>query len=452
VAQAQDRALQAAGWQVWVGSEPTFTDRRAETPEWLSEALGGDKEARARQLTARLAAVRPGALLLRTLGRQYRGEPRPRWSYGLYARRDGASLWDGPPDPLLAPPGVDGPGIRAGTAALGPVLAGVLAERGWRVAEVVPDRPGVQRLLFRLDGVAPAADPGARPALLRDSPHDHPLPEQGPVDELTAAGDYLVTLADLVVAGCDQPVPVVELPAFAAVPDFLAFVQALQLAATRAGLRALVWRGFPPPVDATVAFTTVTPDPAVIEINMAPAADAARFLAGQRELYAAAQAVGLSPVRFHYNGTVTDSGGGGQLTLGGPSPEASPFFAAPQMLPRLVRYLVRHPVFSYGFATDYLGGASQAPRPDEGSWDRLLELKVALAHLGRIAEPSPELLWDSLSHFLARPARAGGVPRLSHARDPRAGHRPGAVVARRLRHAGPGGRGARTGLLGCGAA
>jgi len=31
---------------IWVGSEPTFTDRLAQTPEWLHQALGGDKECR----------------------------------------------------------------------------------------------------------------------------------------------------------------------------------------------------------------------------------------------------------------------------------------------------------------------------------------------------------------------------------------------------------------------
>ncbi|MFM1891077.1 MAG: hypothetical protein RLZ44_154 [Pseudomonadota bacterium] len=395
---AQDTELHSAGWQVWVGSEPTFTDRRAETPEWLSEALGGDKEARARDLVARLAAARPGALLLRTLGRQYRGEPHARWSYGLYARRDGAALWSGPPDPLLSGPADAASAPRA--TALAAALVGVLAGRGWAVTEVAGPHPGRARLLFRLDGATPDADPRTRPALLRGSVHDQPVPEQGAADDLAAVGDYLLILADLAVAGAAAPLPVVELPAFAEVAAFLAFLEALQLAANRAGLTTLVLRGFPPPVDAAVAFTTVTPDPAVIEINMAPAADAATFLDWQRELYAAARATGLSPVRFHYNGAVTDSGGGGQLTLGGPSPAASPFFVAPQLLPRLVRYLVRHPVLSYGFATDYLGGASQAPRADEGAWDRLLELKLALAHLGRVPAPSPELLWDSLSHFL----------------------------------------------------
>ena len=35
-----------------------------------------------------------------------------------------------------------------------------------------------------------------------------------------------------------------------------------------------------------------------------------------------------SPYRLYFNGTVADSGGGGQITLGGPTPQDSPFLKA----------------------------------------------------------------------------------------------------------------------------
>lgn len=81
----------------------------------------------------------------------------------------------------------------------------------------------------------------------------------------------------------------------------------------------MVLQGFSPPVDASVAWTTVTPDPAVIEVNQAPQPDVKRFLASMRDLFEAAQSQGLSPYRLQYDGTVSDSGGGGQFTLGGRS-------------------------------------------------------------------------------------------------------------------------------------
>ena len=49
----------------------------------------------------RLRERYPGSMILRTLGRQYAGEERPRWSLGLYQRRDARVLADGlPTDPL----------------------------------------------------------------------------------------------------------------------------------------------------------------------------------------------------------------------------------------------------------------------------------------------------------------------------------------------------------------
>lgn len=35
-----DRAVRERGLNLWVGSEPTFTDRYSQAPEWLSSALG----------------------------------------------------------------------------------------------------------------------------------------------------------------------------------------------------------------------------------------------------------------------------------------------------------------------------------------------------------------------------------------------------------------------------
>ncbi|HRJ80154.1 MAG TPA: transglutaminase family protein, partial [Planctomycetota bacterium] len=95
-----DARLRAAGLSIWIGGEPTFTDRWSFDPAWNFAALGADKEERARRMLAWRARRYPGCLILRTLGRQYPGEEAPRWSYGLYRRRDGHELWQGPPDPL----------------------------------------------------------------------------------------------------------------------------------------------------------------------------------------------------------------------------------------------------------------------------------------------------------------------------------------------------------------
>jgi uncharacterized protein (DUF2126 family) len=92
-----------AGVDIWVGAEPTFTLRGSEAPEWLSEALGGDKYGYALRLVEALRKQHPGSVVLRTVGRQYDREPTPRWSVGLLERRDGSAVWNGPADPLVGP-------------------------------------------------------------------------------------------------------------------------------------------------------------------------------------------------------------------------------------------------------------------------------------------------------------------------------------------------------------
>ena len=65
-AQAHDALLARSGLAIWIGAEPTFTDRRSQDPWWLTQPEGGDKEARARDLLLRLVpSLAGGARLLR---------------------------------------------------------------------------------------------------------------------------------------------------------------------------------------------------------------------------------------------------------------------------------------------------------------------------------------------------------------------------------------------------
>ena len=233
---AQDAVLRHRGVEIWVGAEPTFTDRTSQEPWWLFAAEGGDKEARALTLLAALARGLEAGPPERLAGRQFPGEAAPRFCHGVLA---GGALF------------------------------------------------------------------------------------------------------------------------------------------------------------------TAMPDPAVVEVNMAPAPDLATYLAWSEAVHAAAAEAGLSAERWRFNGQATDSGGGGQVTLGGPTPEASPFFRHPQLLPRLVRWLANHPSLSYAFAPECIGSASQGPRPDEGARERFEELVVALDRLERRGEHlGPAELWESLAPLL----------------------------------------------------
>ena len=264
--ETQDRTLAQSGIDIWLGSEPTFTNRKSQEPCWLTEAEGGEKEAHARALLLALAPELAGPVqLMRVEGRTYPGEHRPRFCYGALFSRHG------------------------------------------RPSEVEPES-----VLLDPAYVPRSVQPGAGEAWL-----------------------------------------------------------------------------------------TVTPDPAVVEVNMAPAHDLRSFALWAAAVYRAADSAGLSPLRYRYNGELTDSGGGGQITLGGPTPEQSPFFVWPQLLPGLVRYVNRHPALSYLFAPPCCGSSSQGPRADEGVRERFDELPVALDYLAARGDAAtPTDLWGSLSPLL----------------------------------------------------
>lgn len=363
-----DATLRAAGLCIWVGSEPTFTDRWAQTAEWLHAALGGDKRRRARHLLRGLC--RPGApeLLLRSEGRRYPGEDDPRWNYGLYQRRDGRPIWHGPPDPLCLDTAGDTAAAPIDIGALASTLAAAFDGSGW-IPQPADDGSTAQGRTLIVTR-SPIDDRPLRFRLVPD-------PDEGPA------------------------VARVELPRLASVDEFFRALRCLEQASLDCRLPTLVIAGWTPPVDETTALTTVTPDPAVIEVNSAPSHDATEFLRRSREIYDAAANGALAPYRLYFTGAVADSGGGGQITLGGPSPERSPFWIEPRLLPRLVAYFNRHPSLSYLYAHDHLGGGGQSARADERGADAFDELALELSLLAREQQPSAERVWRGLAPFLA---------------------------------------------------
>ena len=162
-----DARIASLGLTIWVGSEPTFTDRTAQSPEWLHQALGGDKEQRAKALLGGLCCRFPGGLVLRSVGRQYPGEERPRWNLGLYRRRDGAPIWHGPPDPVLA---ASAAAVPCDLDAWAAALAAELEARGLPVAPVAMEDALERRLLMRAAAAVPAPD-ATDPRLARPSVH-----------------------------------------------------------------------------------------------------------------------------------------------------------------------------------------------------------------------------------------------------------------------------------------
>jgi uncharacterized protein (DUF2126 family) len=393
-----DLAIVARGIAIWIGSEPTFTDASSFDPEWNGAALGPSKEARARSLIARMARRRPHALLLRSVGRQYAGESAPRWAYWLWERRDGRRIWSGPPDPLFAESRLESAiEARARCADAQTAIAEGLASEGWGVAMFETEHD--LRIVARLDGTTPAPDDER---LLLPSPHETITPESGLVDPLRADRIWLLRLRAVEIDGGAHAIRL-ELPDLGDVDGFATALELVARALEPLALPSLILAGHPPPVDATIALASVTPDPAVIEVNGAPASSARRFHEDAVAWHRVAAEEGLAPRRLFYDGEIGDSGGGGQLTIGGPSPDESPFFVEPMLLPRLIAFLNRHPSLSYLFAVDNVGPWSQSPRADEGLRPSFHELRLALSRIARGDTSSATTLDRAVLHGTLAP-------------------------------------------------
>ncbi len=359
-----DRAVSHCGLNLWVGSEPTFTDRHAQSPEWLSSALGGEKEERARTLASSLAEYLPGAMILRSTGRTYPGEAEPRWSIGLYRRCDGERFWQGPPDPLLA--SEDTVEIAADLASWAAALAAAFSDKGWR-ADISRYADAFRVVVY--------------------------------CQEETSEG--MIFVLSFAAADTEGKLSAqIELPAIGSTLLCQEVLRAVEQSAISAGLPTLIIAGEAPPTDDQFELTTITPDPAVIEINSAPNANAEQFLWRSRRVYDSAATAGLTPYRLYFNGAVGDSGGGGHITLGGPSPLTSPFVQQPCLVLRLVRFFNHHPALSYLFAHDFVGSSGISVRPDERGTDAFDELVLELDLLENCPQLTPELVWQGLSPFL----------------------------------------------------
>ncbi|KPJ94162.1 MAG: hypothetical protein AMJ53_05835 [Gammaproteobacteria bacterium SG8_11] len=405
IIQTQDEQIATLGVDVWVGMEPTFTRRFAEIPEWLSEALGPEKLQYAYALLKEVHKRQSGGVVLHTLGRQYSGEDLPRWSLGYYQARQNKFVWQGPPDPCLTQESADATPVEPLESpvieAFWQALNDALNASSWQATTFTAAKDLRYRVLFRCDSGTPTVDINNKPQLARASVHKTKIPVNGLADELAENGDLLLCLDK----HSETPGSIViELPEVPDVDSFVQLLSCIAQAANQTSIKTLVMQGFPPPVDASVAWITITPDPAVIEINQAPEDNALNFYQRCELYYSAAKAIGLHSYRLHYNGGVSDSGGGGQFTLGGPEPLSSPFFRFPHLLPRLVRYCNAHPALSYWFAPPSIGSSSQSPRTDEGVRESFRELSVALEQLENVEHPEPEFIWRSLSPFLVDPS------------------------------------------------
>jgi uncharacterized protein (DUF2126 family)/transglutaminase-like putative cysteine protease len=202
-----------------------------------------------------------------------------------------------------------------------------------------------------------------------------------PVDAILDDSATAPTTA--VVAEVRGGVLYVFLPPTSALEDFVDLVARVEAAAAAAGCPVVI-EGYGPPADGRLMSMTITPDPGVIEVNVAPTAGFAAQREQLQTLYEQARLARLSTESFDVDGTHSGTGGGNHITLGGVTPADSPLLRRPDLLVSLLTYWQRHPALSYLFAGRFVGTTSQAPRVDEGRAEALYELEIAFAEIARL--------------------------------------------------------------------
>jgi uncharacterized protein (DUF2126 family) len=177
----------------------------------------------------------------------------------------------------------------------------------------------------------------------------------------------------------------VFLPPQVSAADFFALVAEIDAARAATGVDVQL-EGYPPPPSPEVERFSVTPDPGVLEVNIAPTRTLRDYTHVMEETFEAALHAGLHCEKYLLDGRLAGSGGGHHLTMGGESPLSSVFLRRPDVLASLITFLQHHPSLAYLFAGLFVGPTSQAPRVDEARHEALAELELAL---DRAFQPGP---------------------------------------------------------------
>jgi uncharacterized protein (DUF2126 family) len=372
---AVERVLKRNRVVMTMGGEPTWVPVHPEGPEWHHTAVGPTKLRYARAFADALRrGGLSGAVAVLAPGKQYAGEPNPRWALRLVWRRDGgllapravsgAGAWDDRTLDALAARfrrtlGVAFPWMRARDP-VNPEARVRVLPLDWQEGRWVAPRWRIQQPLELIDTEGPS---GLRL----------------PLQNLPAKAVRRALVLELREGALHLFIP----PYLEA--GFVALLEAFERALPQGEPLGIVhFEGYAPPASRTLESVTLASDPGVLEGNLPPCRTWREYRQWLDRMCAAAGAAGMRSFRPLADGAPGGTGGGNHVLFGGPSPDRSPFFKRPGWVSAILRYWHRHPSLSYLFTGVYAGPSSQAPRVDESGHDPL-ELEIACRQLERMA-------------------------------------------------------------------
>jgi len=436
-----DAKLAAQQLVLTQGGEPTFVPGDNRAPEWNNAALGPEKLLYARRLARELASVQfKGGVIMQSFGKQYPGEPLPRWQVSIFRSRSGKPLWND-----LDRLRLDQGRVSASAKDMPRKFIAELA----KVFDL-PDTalPAFEDLAARLR----AADSDEATDLLprfsrsRRAFVSRPLPENIdrtwqscfepagwvlPLDhdgktwhsskwELPENDDFVLFPGDspiglrlplnrlpenavrrgLTVEDRDGEL-LVFLPPLPTFGVFAELVRTIERLAVKLDLPPVRLEGYLPPGDDDLESIGLTSDPGVLEVNLPPADNWPDFERIVRGLFESAGAVGLQGHKYQFSGRKVGTGGGAHIVLGGPDLTRNPFIQRPTLLSSFLRFLQHHPSLSYAFTGLFAGPSSQAPRVDESAVELPYELEITLRAIETMPAPGdPEMIDAMLRNLL----------------------------------------------------
>ena len=131
------------------------------------------------------------------------------------------------------------------------------------------------------------------------------------------------------------------LPPLETAEMFLDLIAAIEITAKELNI-PVIMEGYEPPHDNRLESLKITPDPAVIEVNVHPVNNWEDLCKNTFTFYNEAKKARLGTEKFMLDGKHTGTGGGNHVTLGGTTPADSPLLRKPSLLRSLLTFWQRN--------------------------------------------------------------------------------------------------------------